>query len=143
MSKPIQPTTATGFVVLAVLALLLGCTLEQVEIGRWYTLYTPRTGACPVLEWQFLVNAQRQISGYLSPAYGARTANISGTLNPDDSFQMMAREVQGNRTSSITGRFNQQLTIFTIHGDIAGDDCDGQALELRFVYYFGPYVSGG
>jgi hypothetical protein len=143
-TKPAVRRAATGIGLATTLFLLSACNLEQVEIGNWNTLLTPRTGACPVLQWQFVVNPQRSIGGYLSPFQGNRIATLSGTLNPDDTFRMTATPLDGNRTATIiTGRFNQQLTTMTIAGDVAGPACDGQTLKLRNVYYYGPYNGGG
>ena len=124
--------------------ILAACQAEQVELGEWNTFYTPHQAACPVLQWQFLANAQRSIGGFLLTANGgARLANLSGTLNQDDTFQMTATAIVGNQTSTVTGRFSGTLTTVTIHGDIAGSACNGQTFKLRFMDFYGPRAFGG
>jgi len=84
---------------------LAGCTFEQILIGQWYTIDTPAAGECPQLEWRFVVNPQRAIGGSLSRDRQQVIAKLSGVLNADDSFQITATEVAGNRTADVTGQF--------------------------------------
>jgi hypothetical protein len=122
--------------------LLTGCTLEQILIGQLYTITTPPAGACPRLDWHFVVNPQRSISGLLSGDGQRPVANLSGQLNPDDSFQMTATSVTGNRTAAVTGQFTSQVSTISIHGDAAGSACDGQTFHLRLGGYF-AFQGGG
>jgi hypothetical protein len=135
----------TGVTALALVACLLsGCRIEQLLIGQWYTVDTPPAGACPSLEWRFVVNPQRSIGGYLSSGdRQQRIANLSGRLNPDDSFQITATEVAGNRTADVTGQFTSQVSTISIHGLAAGSACDGQTFKLRLGSYFSRQGGGG
>ncbi|HEY0185309.1 MAG TPA: hypothetical protein VGC09_21115 [Rhodopila sp.] len=123
--------------------LLSACTLEQILIGQWYSISTPNAGACPRLTWRFVVDARRSIAGFLSDDRQQRVANLSGVLNPDDSFQMTATDVAGNRTASVTGRFSSLVSTISIHGDAAGHGCDGQTFNLRLGRYFAFQGGGG
>jgi hypothetical protein len=142
MRRRLPGRNATSRFVLALAVLLLpGCKVEQILIGNWYTIYTPKAGACPVLQWQFVVNAQRMIGGYLLTTTQQRIANLAGVLNPDDSFQMTATDVTGHRTANVTGEFLAGVSTISIHGDAAGAACDGQTFNLRLGGYFA--FSGG
>jgi len=134
----------TGMIALAlVTGGLPGCTLEQILIGQWYTISTPPAGACPGLAWRFVVNPQRSISGFLSGDGQQRIANLSGLLNADDSFQITATEVAGNRTANVTGQFTSRVSTISIHGLAAGSACDGQTFKLRLGGYFTRQGGGG
>ena len=122
--------------------LLPGCTEEQILIGQSYILYTPPAGACPRLEWRFVVNPQRSVSGFLSPDGQQRIANLSGLLNADDSFQITATSVAGNRTANVAGRFTSEVSTISIHGDAVGSACDGQTFAMRLGRYF-AFQGGG
>ncbi|MFL5287584.1 MAG: hypothetical protein ACJ8AW_43065 [Rhodopila sp.] len=129
--------------VIALACLLPGCTLEQILIGQWYTIDTPAAGACPPLEWQFVVDPQRTVSGSLLLGTNRPIASLSGQLNPDDSFQMTATELAGHRTARVTGQFTSQVSTIAIHGDAAGSACDGQIFRLRLSSYFARQGGGG
>lgn len=116
------------------------CTLEQVLIGQWYFIQTPQAGACPRLDWRFVVDPQRSIDGSVSG--GGRVATLSGTLNADDSFRMTATDTVSHRTAEVTGRFTSQVSTIAIRGDAAGSGCDGQMFGLRLGSYF-AYQGGG
>jgi hypothetical protein len=129
---------------LAIAATLLpGCKLEQILIGQWYTLYTPPAGACPALTWQFEVNPQRAVTGFLAGERQQRIATLSGVLNPDDSFRMTATGVSGPATAEITGQFGAQISTISIHGEVAGAGCDGRVFVLRLGGYFARAGGGG
>jgi hypothetical protein len=135
---------ATGTIALALAACLLpGCTIEQILIGQLYAVDTPRAGDCPRLEWRFVVNAQRSIGGFLSRDGQQRIANLSGMLNADDSFQITATDVAGNRTANVTGGFTSQLSTISIQGDAAGSACNGKTFDLRLGGYFSRQGGGG
>jgi hypothetical protein len=134
----------TGMIPLALAACLLqGCTFEQILIGQWYTIYTPQAGACPRLVWRFFINPQRLFSGFLSRDGQQGVATLSGVLNADDSFQITAKDVTGNRTANVTGQFTSQVSTISIHGDAAGSACDGQTFEIRLGRYFSSEGGGG
>jgi hypothetical protein len=122
---------------------LPGCTLEQIQIGQLYTIYTPQAGACLRLAWRFVVNPQRSISGSLSSDGQQRIANLSGLLSADDSFQITATNEAGNRTANVTGRFTSQVSTISIHGDAAGSACDGKIFEIRLGRYLSSQGGGG
>jgi hypothetical protein len=140
-----QPSVLATSIIALVLAacLLAGCTVEQLLIGQWYTITTPPAGACPRLDWRFVVSPQRSISGYLSGGWQQPIANLSGVLNADDSFQITATSVAGNRTANVTGQFTSQVSTISIHGDAAGSGCDGQTFNLRLWSYFSRQGGGG
>jgi hypothetical protein len=141
-----QPNVLTTGIIALVLAacLLAGCTVEQLLIGQWYTITTPQAGACPQLDWRFFVNPQRSISGYLTDSGQLQpVANLSGVLSADDSFQITATSVAGNRTAKVTGQFTSQVSTISIHGDAAGSGCDGQTFNLRLGSYFSRQGGGG
>jgi hypothetical protein len=134
----------TGLLALALAACVLAdCTPEQILIGQLYTIDTPRAGACPPLEWHFVVNPQRSISGFLAAGGQQRIANLSGLLNADDSFQITAADVAGGRTASVTGQFTSLVSTISIHGDAAGSGCDGQTFTMRLGGYFSHQGGGG
>ncbi|HEX3574491.1 MAG TPA: hypothetical protein VHU42_07825 [Rhodopila sp.] len=122
--------------------LLSGCTVEQVQLGEWYTLYTPPMGACPQLAWHFVADAQRQIGGYLTRDW-QRIANLNGTLAADDSFRITATEVAGPRTAEVTGQFTSDVSTIAIHGSAAGPACDGQVFKMRLRGFFWSQGGGG
>jgi hypothetical protein len=134
---------ATLIALLLTAPILTGCTLEQMQIGQWYIIDTPPAGACPGLEWRFVINPQRAFDGYLSPIGRARIANLAGQLGPDDSFQVTATDVADKRTTAITGRFTSQISTIAIHGDAAGSACDGQIFHLNLGRYFSSAGGGG
>jgi len=135
---------AGAWVMLALAAsLLAGCKLEQILIGQWYTLYTPPAGACPALTWQFAVNPQRAVIGFLAGEQQQRIATLSGVLNPDDSFQITATSVTGPATAEVTGQFGAQISTISIHGDAAGAGCEGRTFSLRLGGYFARAGGGG
>jgi hypothetical protein len=139
-----RPARAWPFVTLTLAALILSaCTLEQILIGQWYDVQTPRTGACPALQWRFVVNPQRLIDGFVATGGQQRLATLSGVLNPDDSFAMTATDTAGHRTAAVTGRFTSQVSTIAIHGDAAGSACDGQTFTLRLGPYFAFQGGGG
>jgi hypothetical protein len=125
------------------LALVPGCTFEQVLIGQVYTVITPADGPCPRLAWRFVVNAQRAINGSLSRDGQPPFANLSGQLFADDGFRIMAGGVEGQGTTVVTGRFTSQISTISVHGTVAGSDCDGRTFELRLGHYFAFQGGGG
>jgi hypothetical protein len=144
MRKRRPGALATGMIALVLVACVLpGCTLEQILIGQWYTVYTPPAGACPRLAWRFVVNPQRSISGFLSDDGQQRIANLSGLLNADDSFRITATDVPGDRTADVTGQFTAGVSTISIHGAAVGHACDGQTFKLRLGGYFSRQGGGG
>jgi hypothetical protein len=134
----------TGLIALALAATVLsGCTVEQILIGQVYTIGTPPAGACPSLQWRFVVNPQRSISGSLSRDGQQRIASLSGVLNADDSFQITATDLAGSRTTNVTGRFTSQTSTISIRGGVAGSACDGQTFNMRLGGYFSHQGGGG
>jgi hypothetical protein len=120
-----------------------GCTLEQILIGQWYTIGTPPAGGCPALQWHFVVDPHRSIGGFLTSDGQQRIATLTGRLNPDDSFQMKATGLAGDRTSDVTGQFTSQVSSISIHGDAAGSACDGKTFNPRLGTYFAFQGGGG
>jgi hypothetical protein len=135
-------TLRWSIVVLAV-CLLPGCAFEQILVGQWYSIVTPAAGACPTLNWQFAVNPQRAISGFLSGPGQQRVGSLSGELHRDDSFQMMVADAGGKPTATVTGRFTSQISTISIRGEGAGNGCDGQTFSLRLSGYFARQGGGG
>ena len=140
-----QPRGAKpGLTTLVLVAWLLSaCMLEQILIGQWYTVETPPAGACPRLVWRFVVDPHRSIDGSITTDGQRPIARLSGLLNADDSFQIAATEVTGNRTANVTGQFTSQLSTISIHGLAAGTGCDGQTFTLRLGPYFARQGGGG
>jgi len=133
-----------GRIALALAAYLLpGCSAEQILIGQWYSVVTPAAGACPRLEWRFVVNPQRAIGGYLSRDGQPQIANLSGVLNADDSFQITVTNIAENRTANVTGQFTSQVSTISIRGGAVGSACDGQTFHLRLRGYFSRQGGGG
>jgi hypothetical protein len=141
MRRGLRRRIATLLVLAGVL--LPGCTLEQILIGQWYTVVTPPSAGCPRLEWQFVVDAQRSIEGFLFRDRQHRIATLSGRLGGDDSFQIVAREVAGIRTATVTGIFTSQVSTISIQGDAAGSGCNGLTFKLRLGNYFLEQGGGG
>ena len=125
------------------LSLLSGCAVEPLFIGQWYGIVTPQAGACPRLDWRFVVDPSRTINGFLSPDGVRKIATLSGSLAPDDSFQMTVVAVADHRTANVTGRFTTGISTLSIHGDGAGDACDGHTFDLRLGRYFATQGGGG
>jgi hypothetical protein len=117
--------------------------IEQILIGQWYIIDTPPAGACPRLQWQFVVNPQRRFNGFLASESQHRIGNLSGQLAPDDSFQVTVTDAAGNPTASVTGRFTSQVSTLSIRGAGAGSACDGQTFEMRLSGYFARQGGGG
>jgi hypothetical protein len=129
-------SVTTGVIALAATALLSPArALEQVQLGQWYTIHTVPLGTCPALDWHFVVDANRSINGYWARDAAKPAAILAGTLNADDSFQMTATEVEGNRQASVSGKFAARVVTISIDG--AGTACDRQTFEIRWVRGFG------
>jgi hypothetical protein len=141
--KPISMGINAVITVALAAGSLSGCTLEQILIGQWYTISTPPDGACPQLEWRFVVNPQRAINGFLSRDGQQRIATLSGVLNADDSFQITATEMGGQRTAAVTGQFTSQVSTISIQGTAAGSECDGKTFRQRLGRYFSFQGGGG
>jgi hypothetical protein len=135
-------TLSRGIVALTV-CVLSGCSFEQILIGQWYSVVTPSAGACQALNWQFVVNPQRMMSGFLSGNGQQRMGSLSGQLNQDDGFQMTVTDAGGKPTATVTGRFTSQVSTISIHGPGAGTGCDGQTFSLRLSGYFARQGGGG
>ena len=131
-----------GVLLLAAIA-LSACTLEQIFIGQWYDIQTPRAGACPSLQWHFAVNPQRAINGFLTAGTQQELATLSGLLKADDSFAITATDTVRRRTATVTGQFTSQISTIAIHGDAAGTACDGLTFDLRLGSYFASQGGGG
>ena len=129
--------------VLLAAIVLASCTVQQIMIGQWYSIRTPQQAECPMLVWQFAVDAQRTISGSLARAEQPAFASLSGVLNADDSFRMTATNQQDKRTATVTGRFTAQVSTISISGDAAGAGCDGRTVAMRLGSYFARQGGGG
>lgn len=131
-----------GVIALATTA-LASCawTLEQVQLGQWYTIHTMPAGTCPGLDWHFVVDANRSMNGYIASAPLQPTATFSGTLNADDSFEMTATDVVTNRKAHVSGKFTSQFIAISIDGP--GTVCDKQSFKIRMVRGLGLGGGGG
>jgi hypothetical protein len=123
----------------AALATTAACSLEQVLLGQWYSLHTFAQGTCPALDWHFVVDAHRSIGGYLDRDQFTQIATLSGTLNADDSFEMIARNASG-RTERITGAFTPQIIMISLDGAWI---CEKQTFRIRPVRNVGGGGGGG
>ena len=132
---------------LGVAVLLAGCSLNPVLIGQIYSIVTPREAGCQPLELRFVVEASRAIVGTLSPyapPYPQPVlAALSGTLGPDDSFQITATGTPGHGNATLTGRFTSQVSTITISGPVAGPACDGHTFTLYLGQFFRFSGGGG
>jgi hypothetical protein len=116
---------------------LTGCTLRQITVGQIYVIDTPAQGACPRLAWTFAQDPQHTITGHIEPYnHDERIANLSGHLNPDETFRMTATHVGDQRTAEVTGQFTSGISTIAIHGDGITQACDGQTFKLRLGGYF-------
>jgi hypothetical protein len=95
---------------------------------QWYNLSTPKSGTCPGIDWHVVVDADRTIAGNLSWDRMRHTANLTGTLKPDDTFELTASEVGGSKHATITGKVLTQGSVFTITG--TGTGCDNQTFNV-------------
>jgi hypothetical protein len=136
-------TTRRLHVWAAILLLLAGCSVEQLLIGQWYGIVTPPAGACPRLVWRFVVDPSRAINGYLSSDAQEKVATLSGSLAPDDTFQITAVATATQRSALITGQFTPGISTIAIHGEAAGPGCDGKTFQLRLGRYFATQGGGG
>jgi hypothetical protein len=125
---------------LVALAATASCSLEQVPIGEWNLIHTVAQGRCPALDWHFLVDGERDISGYVAVDRFRQIATLTGVLNPDDSFQMWATEMGGTRRESVTGRFTSQVVTLSLDGNWI---CGQQTFRIRPVHQFGLEGGGG
>jgi hypothetical protein len=125
---------------LAAMGATASCSVEQVQIGEWNLIYTVAQGSCPALDWHFLVDARRDISGYVTRGGSPQIASLSGVLNADDSFQMWATEAGGGPKESVTGRFTSQLVTLSLDGTWM---CGKQTFRIRPVVNRGLLGGGG
>ncbi len=139
----IKPLAMATPILAAAVCFLPSCTVEQILIGQHYTFYTPPAGACPRLEWRFVVNAQRSIGGFLARDGQPPIADLSGRLDADDRFEITATTTTGHRQATATGQFTSLVSTLSIHGDAAGSACDGQTFALRLGRYFASQGGGG
>ncbi len=121
--------------------LLSGCTLQPVMTGQSYVIETPPDGACPRLEWRFVVNAQGTIDAAVTTASWQPVAALSGPFGADDSFRM-TRSDRG--PGAVAGRFTSQVSTIAIQGDAAGQACAGKTFNLRLwpFYARSPFTGG-
>jgi hypothetical protein len=122
------------------LGLVASCQLEQVLLGQWYTLHTIAQGTCPALDWHFVVDAHRSIGGYLDRDQFKQIGILSGTLNPDDSFQMWVTENGTGRRESVTGRFTAQYVTLALDGTWI---CEKQTFRIWLPRGLGGGGGGG
>ena len=122
-------------------SLLSACQVDHIQIGQVFMLYTPKAGACPVLEWQFFVDAHRTFQGTLIRD-GKPIGNFTGPLNQDDTFRWTVTSTVGNGTATVTGGITQRYTALAIDGAGAGAECNGQSYRLT-SNYFQFYGGGG
>ena len=118
-----------GVVALAVASFVAPANaIEHVELGLWYNLHTNPVGTCPGIDWHVVVDADKNIAGYLSWDRMKHSAKLSGTLNADDTFHVVATEVDGNRRADISGKATSGGASFTING--TGTGCDKQTFQV-------------
>ena len=122
------------------LGLIASCTLEQVLLGQWYNVPTVPQGSCPALNWHFVVDAHRSIAGYLDRDQFKQIGTLSGTLNPDDSYQMWATENGTGRKESVTGRFTSQYATLSLDGTWI---CEKQTFRVWLPRGLGGGGGGG
>jgi hypothetical protein len=110
---------------IAVGALTLGsmynaAPAQQVTLpeGRVYVFHSKPTGACPALDWHVVVGANNALSGMIAWDDMKAMASVSGSLTPDRTFSMTAKEVGGQgRTAMVSGTLRTDgYLIATVKG---------------------------
>ncbi len=135
------PKRLIAWAIVASAAGLVGaCQLEQVMLGQWYTVRSAPQGTCPALDWHFVVDAQRSIGGYLDRDQFTKIGTLSGTLNPDDSFQMSVTQTDTGRKESVTGQFTAQYMTLALDGTWI---CGKQAFRIWLPRGLGGGGGGG
>ncbi len=124
-------------------ALLAACNVPQIMVGQLYRIQTPPSDACKTLVWLFVVNPQHEIAGSLAGGNQVPFADLSGTLNQDETFVMTVTDHDTKGTATVTGQFTSQVSTISIRGDGAGPGCDGQTFSLRLGAYFARSGGGG
>jgi hypothetical protein len=127
----------------AALCLPAACTVEQILIGQIYRITTPPVGSCPTLQWQFFVDAERQVHGQLSEVNAPPLATLSGTLAPTDQFDFVATNIATHQTATASGAFTSGTSVISIHGRAIYPGCDNQTFHLRLGPYFARQGGGG
>jgi hypothetical protein len=118
-------TSMTAFIAAGSLAPVKA---QRTVQAQWYNLSTPKSGTCPGIDWHVVVDADRTIAGNLSWDRMRHTATVTGTLKPDDTFELTASEVGGSRHATITGKVLSQGSEFTVSG--TGTGCDNQKFRV-------------
>jgi hypothetical protein len=118
-------TSMTAFIAAASFAPVKA---QRTVQAQWYNLSTPKSGTCPGIDWHVVVDADRTIAGNLSWDRMRHTATVTGTLKPDDTFELTASEVGGSRHATITGKVLSQGSEFTVAG--TGTGCDNQKFRV-------------
>jgi hypothetical protein len=127
-------TSLKSFALLTSLAIATSITpapaVEQVELGQLYFFHSPPVGTCPGLDWHTVVDKDREITGWISWEGNKHLATVTGKLNPDDTFQVTAKEVVGgNHMATVTGKVASGTLTFTING--SGTGCDGKTWKIQ------------
>ena len=112
----------------------IGCVrpaaaVEEVMPGALYAFHTVASGACPALDWQAYVDGDRSVTGFFGWDRMRHTAKIIGTLATDDSFRLSAKEVDGPRTATVTGKVATGWLTISIDG--TGTGCDKKTWKVQ------------
>ena len=118
----------TGMIAFTAAASFAPAKAQRTVQAQWYNLSTPKSGTCPGIDWHVVVDADRTIAGNLSWDRMKHTATLSGSLKPDDTFELTASEVGGSKHATITGKVLRSGSEFTITG--SGTGCDNQKFTV-------------
>ena len=123
-----QRSGAAGLTAVAMAALWMSaCSLENAQFGLIYNLYTNPQPDCPRLNWRFVVDPKRIMTGSISIDSLQPIANLSGMLNADDTFRMTATAVDNGWRADVSGRFQTRLITVSVSGP--GAVCDGHTFK--------------
>jgi hypothetical protein len=77
---------------------------QPVPEGRVYAFHSNPDGTCPTLDWHLVTGPGGELSGMISWDGMKSMAHVTGTIGPDRTFKLTAREVGGQRrTATVTG----------------------------------------
>jgi hypothetical protein len=106
--------------------------------GRVYAFHSQASGACPALDWHVTVGPNNTLTGILAWDDMKAMAHATGSVTPNRTFAMTAKEVGGQgRTAEITG---QVRTDGWLVANIKGPkiECNGIT-----VPWYTPAPAGG
>ena len=134
-------TLAAGALIFAAACGMAAAQVAPTQIlpeGRLYVFHSNPQGECPGLDWHILVGNNNSLSGMIGWDNMQHIAHASGTISPNHTFQMTAKEVGGeSREAQITGSINQ-LGWFIANIDGPGVKCK----RVSVPFYQGGFGGG-